>query len=180
MQCLLPALASCVELLAQNHFPAAESHNKCSLPHPKSAVQCISGDALICASCAAWILHVWLQVIRHVQLVTWMQVSPFMSVVQVHCDQHSKWSFGVGCDWSCMGSCSICCYFSGTLSLLLGCWCCLLLSVSIWSVFLSCNDLLQFYVAILDLDPVFCEEGAYTWHIIEPTSHPSPWFHWKY
>jgi hypothetical protein len=152
MQCFSPALASW-ELLAQTIF-LLQNRIINALPHQKSAVQCISGDALICASCAAWILHVWLQVIRHVQLATWMQVSPFMSVVQAHCDQHSKWSFRVGCDWSCMRSCSICCYFSGTLSLLLGCQCCLLLSVSIWSVFLSCNDLLQFYVAILDLDPV--------------------------
>ncbi len=37
MQCLLPAFASCVELLAQNHFPAAESHNKCS---PSSKICC--------------------------------------------------------------------------------------------------------------------------------------------
>jgi hypothetical protein len=49
----LPALASCVELLAQNHFPSAESHNKCS-PSSKN---------LLCSVLVEMLLYV-----PHVQL----------------------------------------------------------------------------------------------------------------
>jgi len=180
MQCLFPALASCVELLAQNHFPAAESLNKCS---PSSKICC----AVYWWRCSYMCLMCRLDSSCIAPSYKTCSVSYLNASLTIHeCCAGALWSAFQMVLWSWLwlklhGVLLNICYLSGTLSLLLGCRCCLLLSVSIWSVtFLSCNDLLQFYVAILDLDPVFREEGAYTWHIIEPTSHPSPWFHWKY
>jgi hypothetical protein len=36
--------------------------------------------------------------------------------IQEDCCQHSLWPFCSGCQGSCMGTCTICCHFSGILS----------------------------------------------------------------
>jgi len=169
MQCLLSALASCVELLAQNHFPAAESHNKCS---PTSKICC----AVYQWRCSYMCLMRSLDSSCMAPSYKTCSVSYLNASLTIHeCCAGALWSAFQMVLWSWLWLKLL---FSQVLS-----HCCLVVSVlpTLECIHLISVLKLQWFIAILccHFRPWSCILWR-AWHIIEPTSHPSPWFHWKY